>query len=512
MKKILLGILGLLIVLITVILIKTVTHPFGKIASTEKNLPKVSVTELAVQRFAGGLKIPTVSYGEPELRNYRVFDSFRVYLRNVYPTVFSNMEFDSVNTHSMVFRWKGKDAKLPPILFLSHYDVVPPNETEGSEENDCTLFDFDLDFEKYSPPAAYAEKWDYPPFGGVVTNGRIYGRGAIDMKNMLFALLEAAEKLIKEGFVPPRDIYFSFGHDEEIGGIEGATKVVEHFIKAGIRFEAVYDEGGIVAAKGSVKGVESNVALIGVAEKGFASYSIKVKGMGGHSSMPPLQSSIGKAAIIMQRLEKNQMPAEVITPVKMFFNNIGGSMSFTNRMAIANLWLFKPFLINTLTKQPSTNAMVRTTTALTRMKGSDADNVLAPVAEFVVNFRILPGNTVQDVTNHVKKACEGFDVEISFSRPSREPSNISPDNTRSFAIAKEAIEKIFPNAIITPYITIGGTDAIKYEKISNNVYRFLPMILNEPEQRTQHNYNESLSIENYARMILYFEYLMKNYS
>jgi carboxypeptidase PM20D1 len=287
--------------------------------------------------------------------------------------------------------------------------------------------------------------------------------------------------------------------------------IAADFKSKGIEFEAVFDEGGLISAKGSVGMLDRDIALVGMAEKGLLSLRIHVKGLGGHSSMPPLQSAMGKAAVIMQRLEENQMPAMLIPPMENFLSNVGGEMPFTSRMAIANRWLFESMLLDNFSKTPSTNALVRTTTALTMMSGSKAANVLESEVDFVVNFRILPGNTVADVRKHVEKACAGFEVRFEDVGVPREPSNISPADTRGFAVIQETIGKVFPEAISTPYITIGGTDAYKYELVSKNVYRFLPVVLNASEQRTIHSENEYISIEGYNRMIHYFEEVMKGY-
>lgn len=263
--------------------------------------------------------------------------------------------------------------------------------------------------------------------------------------------------------------------------------------------------------KGNVAGIDSDVAVVGCAEKGFLSAKIKVKGLGGHSSMPPMESAVGKAAVIMQRLEDHQMKP-VITPlIKEFFNNIGGEMPFTTRLALANQWLLKPVLMSQLTKNNTTNALVRTTTALTMMKGSGGTNVLSPEVEFVVNFRLLPGNTVKDVREHIAKATEGFDVEVEEIDNTREASAISPTNTKAFKLIEAGVKEIHPGAIVTPYLTMAGTDAGKYEIVSKNVYRFMPIKINSAEQQSIHSTNEYLSIENYLKMIHYFEYLMKNY-
>ncbi|UZT97259.1 peptidase dimerization domain-containing protein [Chryseobacterium fluminis] len=273
----------------------------------------------------------------------------------------------------------------------------------------------------------------------------------------------------------------------------------------------MYDEGGLILRKGSIAGIHSDIAVIGCAEKGFLSVKIKVKGLGGHSSMPPSESAIGKAAIIMQRLEDQQMKP-VITPlIKNFFDNIGGSMPFASRLAISNQWLLKPLLLSQLTKNNSTNALVRTTTALTMMKGSDGPNVLSPEVEFVVNFRLLPGNTIKDVKEHIARATKGFDVEIQEIDNTKEASMVSSAHTRSFKLIEEGIRQIYPDAVATPYLTIAATDAFKYQIVSKNIYRFMPLKINEAEKQSIHGTNEYISIENYLKMIHYFEYVMMNY-
>ncbi|MCQ9636852.1 M20/M25/M40 family metallo-hydrolase [Chryseobacterium sp. WG23] len=508
MKKVLLIILGILVILIAVLLIKTYTYPFKKNTAETGEGWKPVKSDSALIRFSNGIKIPTVSTGSLGEFNYTPFDEFKEYLKISYPLVYQNTENFEVNKYGLVFRLKGSNPALEPILFLSHMDVVPPGDADvkNKEEN---IFRPD---DKVLPPVSkVAEDWDYSPFAGVVANGRIYGRGAIDMKGMLFSLMESVNNLIKSKQTPQRDIYLAFGFDEEVGGQKGAIQIADYFKKKGLKFDAVYDEGGLIMQKGSVAGIDSDVAVVGCAEKGFLSAKIKVKGLGGHSSMPPMESAIGKAAVIMQRLEDDQMKP-VITPlIKEFFDNIGGAMPFTSRLAIANQWLLKPVLLSQLTKNNITNALVRTTTALTMMKGSDGTNVLSPEVEFVVNFRLLPGNTVKDVREHIAKVTQGFDVEVEEIDNTREASKISPTNTKAYQLIQAGIKEIHPGAIVTPYLTMAGTDAAKYEIVSKNVYRFMPIKINSSEQQSLHSTNEYLSIENYLKMIHYFEFMMKNY-
>ena len=511
MWKFILGVIVLILIVGIVLVIKTLLYPFTSIekpAESQATNQYNVVDAAALKRFSGGLQIPTVSNVDYSQFNYQPFDSFKVYLKETYPRIYETSENYVINNYGLVFHWKGTNAELKPILFLSHYDVVPPGNYEGTDTSKSIFSPSD----KPVPPiSAIAQAWEHPPFSGNVMNGRIYGRGTLDMKNMLFSLMEAMDKLQSENFKPQRDIYFAFGHDEEVGGTHGALEIAKDFKQKGITFDAVYDEGGIVSTKGSLSGINASVALIGCAEKGFWSARVKVKGLGGHSSMPPLESAIGKAAVIMQRLEKNQMEPTVIPIINNFFTNVGGAMSFTSRMAIANQWLLKSVLIKQLTKNHTTNALVRTTTALTMMKGSEASNVLAPVVEFVVNFRLLPGNSVADVKKHLEDACKGFDVTIEDFGTPREASHISATDGQGYKVMERTIHKLFPGAIVTPYLTIGGTDAYKYEIVCDHVYRFNPVAINNFEQQTIHNNNEYISIENFSRMIQYWQTLIKEY-
>uniref|UniRef100_UPI00356950EA M20/M25/M40 family metallo-hydrolase n=1 Tax=Bacteroides finegoldii TaxID=338188 RepID=UPI00356950EA len=512
MKKILAVLLILLLILILVLIVRTVTYKFGKVPKNadDKELVNTAPSEQSVRRFVGGIRIPTISNEVYEETDFKPFDEFMKYLADSYPEVYRVMDVDTINTYGLVFHWKGKNSDLKPILFLSHYDVVP---VVGYDPSTVTVADtvFRFDDKPLPPIRTYSEKWDYPPFSGAVAGGRIYGRGTLDMKCMLFSLMEGADNLIAEGFQPERDIWFAFGQDEEVSGRQGAFKIADYFKQKGLRFSAVYDEGGIIAAPGSaIESIQGPLALVGVGEKGFLTLRLTIKGMGGHSSMPPSKSSLVYAAEIIEKLNDNQFPAEIISPIAAFFDNVGEEMGFFSQMAIANQWLLEPLLLKTMEKSPASNALVRTTTAITMAKGSDAANVLASEAEVTVNFRILPGESVAGVIEHVKKLCEGYDVAIHVVSE-REPSSISPENVRGFGIIKEEMAKIYPAAIVTSYITIGGTDSYKYQTVSDDIYRFLPICLNQYEQRTIHNENEYISLENFGKMQWYFKELMKNY-
>jgi len=504
-------ILFLFFILISTLLVKTWIYPFHKNDISETITPlSIIPSEKAISRLVGGIRIPTISNEVYENTDFEPFDEFKAYLPKAYPQIYSTMDTLTVNNYGLVFHWKGKEKELKPILFLSHYDVVPVIGYNPSENKiEKTVFrPHDTPVQRID---SVSSTWDYPPFSGAVINGRIYGRGTLDMKGMLFSLFEAADSLIAEGWQPDRDIWFAFGHDEEVSGRQGAVYIADYFKQQGISFDAVYDEGGIIAAAGSaIESVNKPIALVGIGEKGFLTLRIKVMGVGGHSSMPPAKSSLVYAAEIIEKLNSNQMKPRIISPIASFLTNIGGEMNFMSRMTIANQWLLKPVLLNTLSESPASNGLIRTTTAISMAKGSDAPNVLTSVAEVTVNFRILPGETVNDVINHVKEICKDYEVEMEVISD-REPSSISPENKRGFDIIREAVSQLYPGTIVSSYITIGGTDGYKYQIVSDNIYRFMPIELNVYEQRIIHNENEHITLENYGRMIDYFRSVMKNY-
>lgn len=507
MKKIVFGIIAIVLVLIIILLIKTFTYPFASTKELTATPTEFPVNEIAVKRLSEAIQIPTVSTVEYSETNFVPFVQFQQFLQASYPQIYKTLETTTVNEHGLVFHWKGKDSSKKPLLFLSHYDVVPINNYDFNNPPAYTPV-FNLS-EKATPLTDYQNSWTYPPFSGAVNHGRIYGRGTLDMKGMLISIMEASDQLLVEGYQPEQDIYFAFGHDEEVSGRQGALKIADYFKQKNIEFGAVYDEGGYVVSPQSViKSIDKAIALVGVAEKGFLTLQITVKGTGGHSSMPPKKGSLVLAAEIIDKLNTQQMPALVTQPIEYFLKNVGGSMDFKSQLAISNQWLLKGLLIKSLENDAASNALIRTTTALTMIHSSDAPNVLSATTELTVNFRILQGNSVEDILNHVKDICTNYDVDYKVIS-SREPSKISDINGEAYKKVEKTIAEIYPNAIISSYLTIGGTDAYKYEIVSDNVFRFMPVEINQFDQRLIHNDNESITIDNYMRMIHYFKLLMK---
>ncbi|MDR2751305.1 MAG: M20/M25/M40 family metallo-hydrolase, partial [Clostridiales bacterium] len=319
----------------------------------------------ALGRLSAALRIKTVSQLPGPDADYTAFDEYIAFIGKEFPVFTKTCELERVNGHSLLYRWPGKNPKLEPILFMAHYDVVPADDADG---------------------------WKHPAFSGEQAEGRIWGRGALDIKSQMTAHFEAAQTLVGEGFTPERDIWFAYGFDEEIGGASGAVKSAEHFKKKGIKFAGVLDEGGIVVS-GAIKNVKSPVALVGLGEKGHVDFTVTARGAGGHSSMPPATTAIGVLSEYIRRVEKNPMPARLTETVLSSLKAMSVEMGTAVQLATGSPALFGGLLTKILGGTPETNAMVRTTFAATMIQGGTAANVLPATAAANINVRLLTGDS-----------------------------------------------------------------------------------------------------------------------
>jgi carboxypeptidase PM20D1 len=436
----------------------------------------------AVENLTGALKIATVSVSKDVPPNAQAFAEFHRYLTSRYPLVFTQLEIELVAEHSLLIRWQGENNAQTPIMFLAHQDVVPV--TLGS-----------------------AASWAYPPFAAQVADGFIWGRGALDDKASLIALLESAERLLGEGFSPERTIYFGFGHDEEIGGL-GAQSMAALLAQRNVRLGFLLDEGGFVT-KGLIPGVEGRVALIGPAEKGYTSLRLTAVGKGGHASMPPKHTALGRVARAISRLEKHPFPAD-LTYTRDTLKALGEKAPFVQRLIFANLWLFEKLAVSVMSDNPATNAGIRTTTAATMMSAGVKDNVLPQTAEAVVNFRILPGDTVDSVVDFVNTVIDDDQVNVSlYSEFSNDPSNVSPIEGAGYSVLSEIITQIRPDTVVAPRLVVGATDARHYESIADASYRFLALEVGPDELAGMHGTNERVSVASFVDSMKMYYLLMQ---
>lgn len=271
-----------------------------------------------------------------------------------------------------------------------------------------------------------------------------------------------------------------------------------------MHLDSVVDEGGAML-KANVKGIlDANLTGIGVAEKGYADFKITLKAKGGHSSQPPKHTAIGMLSKKVINLEKHQFKAKLLPFVNNLFNDVGKRTSYLGRLVFCNLWLLKPLLLKVMTMIPPSASLVRTTTAVTMSNGSPAANVLPQKASVTVNFRIMPGETIEDVRRHIEKYMGGDDVEIEFIK-GKEPSLVSPTDTRAFDTLRRLSVAIDEKNIVAPYLVMGGTDAYNYENVCSNIYRFAPFTVDTALLLTTHSTNERIPVAQLEQGITFFK-------
>ena len=385
MKKRLLLLLGATVALLLgVVVVRTITY--GGIDTAVDPAPRAAIPAAAAERLAGAVRIPTISPEDPAAFDASAFQALHTYLAAQFPRVHSQLRRETVATHSLLYTWPGTDSSLKPMLLMGHLDVVPVEP--GTEH-------------------AWAQK----PFSGRLVDGFIWGRGAIDNKLTVLGTMEAVEMLLREGVRPARTVYLAYGHDEEIGGTRGAREIAALLRSRGVQLEMALDEGGVIG-EGLFPGISAPVALVGIAEKGFVSVEMSTSGTGGHSSLPPPESAIGILSAAIARLEAHPMPARFDGPTRQLFERIGPHLSFAQRAVFANVWATRPLVVRKLDDTATTNAMIRTTTAVTIFQAGTKDNVLPSRARAVVNFRISPGDSISHVVAHVRRVVDDARVEV----------------------------------------------------------------------------------------------------
>ena len=436
----------------------------------------------AAEKLAELLRIPTVSSLDGAGTDWAGFRRFLDALPDLFPAAHRVLQRDLIDGRSALYRWPG-DTPEHPVVLMAHYDVVP----------------------------ASGEGWEHPPFSGAITGSgesrEVWGRGAIDDKGVLVAILEAVERLAEHGKRPAGDVYLSFGHDEETAG-SGARAVARTLGERGIRPRLVLDEGGAVV-EGVFPGVRQPIAVVGVTEKGLATLRLSVEQPGGHAATPPRFPATARLARAVTRLTRHPAPAHLSGPVRDMITTLGGRARWPYRAVFRNLWLTKPLVTALLARlTPETSALVRTTAAVTQLGGSAAPNVLAERATATVNLRIAPGSSVTEAVAHARRVIRDPAVRIEVEHPS-EPSPISPADGPVWDLLADVIGTVFPAAVVTPYVMLQASDSRHFTSISDAVYRFQPFDLTPAERGTLHARNERIRVSTLERGVEFFEELLR---
>jgi carboxypeptidase PM20D1 len=483
-RRLLLSLLGLLVLLSLALAANT-----WRQGSRQLQVPSVeglAVDEAAAAASLGAaIRAETVSSVDDPGLNADQFEILHAHLRARYPKLHAALGREVVGGLSLLYTWKGSDAAARPIALMAHQDVVPiaPNTVDH---------------------------WKVPPFSGELKDGYVWGRGSWDDKANLIAELEAVEALLAAGFQPQRTIYLVFGADEEVGGYRGAQQVAEVLQQRGVKLEFAIDEG-LLILEGVMPGLGPPAALVGLAEKGSVSLRLNAKATPGHSSMPPPpgRSAIAQLSRALQRIDQVPMPAALVGVARQMFDTLAPEFEGILRVALTNRWLFEPLVVRQLQQGQSTNAMLRTTTALTLVNAGNKENVLPGHAEATVNFRLLPGDTKDDVLRHATRVIDDPAIEIEVLKGDFPPSRVSSVDSPSYQAINRTVRELFPGTVVAPGLMVGGTDSRHFEPFTEQVFRFSPIRARPEDLARFHGTNERISSANLAELIRFYHRLIQ---
>ncbi|KAK7070834.1 hypothetical protein SK128_020072 [Halocaridina rubra] len=447
-----------------------------------------SYLETLPQIFADALKIPTVSK-EPGDYDREQLLKFHQFLRDNFPNVFNSsfIKVEVINTYSLLFTIMGSDENVQPYLLASHMDVVPVDEN----------------------------KWSNPPFSGRIMHdpdiGELYiwGRGAIDDKSGVMGIMMALEYLVISGFQPKRKFYVAFGHDEEVNGYDGAYHISKTLLARNVTLDFLLDEG-MPILEGVIKGMDVPVAVIGVTEKGWMRVKVEVEGEGGHSSIPPKDQVVTRLSKAIYNLGRYPQPSMFGTgPESDLFNYLAPKASWPYKLVFANLWLFRPLLEMVMSASRETNAFLRTTTAATIVRAGVKENVVPTSGYAIVNHRVHPAQSLEDVLQHDIDIIGDAKVKVSVDQQ-RAAHPVSPYGPKvpGWRLIASTLQHFFPKVVAAPGMLVANTDTIHYLNLTSCVYRFMPIFLDNTLIYTIHTHNERLPVSAVINEVRYYHRLI----
>jgi len=485
MKRfILFGVAAILVAVLAlsgILTYNTVTY-----TSLQPDIQAIVIPEInpdrAIASLQKAVQFKTLSYEKPELWDAEPFHQYHLMLEEQFPLVHERLQKEMVSNLSLLYTWQGSEPEKDALILLAHQDVVDAPDPDA---------------------------WEHPPFDGVVADGFLWGRGTLDDKGSMIGILNAVEILLERGFQPKRTLYLCFGHDEEVGGWNGAAKIAETLRERGIKAMMSLDEGMLVV-DGDMLGLDKQIAFVSITEKGYLSLELTAHGEPGHSSTPPKETTLGILSRAVTQLESNPMPAVMPEPVQLMFRYVGPEMTFPMNTVFANLWLTEPLIMKKLARERTTDAVIRTTTAITIMEGGIKDNVLPATARAVVNFRLLPGVTIEQVIERVHETINDDRIEINITGHPNESPPMARVDVPAYGELHTAIRLAFSDVIVAPSMMLGGSDTHHYAGVASNRYGFLPVALSEADLERIHGPDERIGVDAFQRMIWFYMTFIEN--
>ena len=445
---------------------------------------EVHVPPDAPQRLARALRFRTVTKRDPSALDSAAYQNLYRYLETAFPAVHRTLDTAHVHDLSRLYTWEGRDPSAAPVVLMAHTDVVP---VEADARAD----------------------WTHGPFSGTIDEGYVWGRGALDDKSSVVALLEALSAMIERGERPARTVHVAVGHDEEVGGRRGARALADRVTDGGTHPAIVVDEGGAIT-EGALPGLDRPLAVVGIAEKGYLTVELEATAPGGHSSAPPDSTSIEILNDALGRLLDRPFASRLDGVMGQTLRYVAPEMGWPMRLVLANQWLTAPGVKWALNQEPATKAATRTVQVPTRLDAGVKDNVIPTTARATVNYRILPSQSVDDVLEHLRTTIGSLPVTIETGQVS-EPTPVSSVDDRPFRMLQRTIREVTSDSVVVaPYLVPGATDSRYYADATDHVYRFLPYTLTPEDRGRIHGTDERIAIDDYRTMVRFYVQLLRN--
>lgn len=431
------------------------------------------LTARAAESLAQAVAIPTVT-GDRE-----GIDRLNAWIRERYAGLLEQVSCAETDSGSLVLRWRAAEkSDRGPALFCGHLDVVPPGTG-----------------------------WTEEPFSGARRDSMICGRGAVDCKATVVALLEACDALRREGFAPRRDLYFAFGSDEETGGTQGAARIAEQFSKRGLHFELVLGDGGFIA-ENHLDRVEHAAALIGVGEKRSCAFRLTATAAGGHSSTPPCRTAPGALCEAMCRIESVQ-PRHRLSPLTAGYLRASlPAMTFGKRFAVCNMPFSRPILTRVFRSEPRVLALMRSTAVPTQLAAAPAPNILPVTAEGVVSARLLPGEKPEEMLDHLRALVADLPLRVELL-DDWGGGPVADRRNPMFALLASTVKELYPRMPVLATLCTGATGSRHYANLADCTLRFAPLVLSARENAGVHGADECLSEQSLGLAVETYMNLMK---
>lgn len=481
-------VLLLLVAVIRAATLKEADYPeFGMSRGDREELPSWYLKGMP-ELMAKALAIPTVSSAPGDYDRKQLL-RFHHFLRESFPDVFnkSYIKVETVNTYSLLFTITGSETDLQPYMLTGHMDVVP----------------------------VVKERWTHDPWGGLIIpdadtgEDYIWGRGAIDNKLGVMGIMMALQYLAQTDFQPSRSFYVAFGHDEEVSGIDGAGHIGKLLQERNVELDFLLDEG-MPIVDDIMKGISSPVAIVGVTEKGHMTLKLEVEGEGGHSSMPPLDSAVKHLASALHNLDQYQQPILFGQgPEADTFAYLAPKASWPYKLVYANLWLFRPLLALFMSRSRDTNTFIRTTTATTIVRSGFKENVVPTTADAVINHRIHPAQSVDQVIQHDLKVIDDPLVKVTVLEQ-MEAHPVSPYGPEDpgWRLVSNAIHHHFPSTTVAPGVMVANTDTLHYLHLTRRIYRLTPVIMTKKSLPIIHGDDERIPSSAVAASAGFFHHII----